>query len=74
MLKKSKNSASIQYDSRKRRFSLERYSEKVCRQHARILRSLRLWTFFITFVTLFRAEYATIKLSLRQLGKTVRVE
>ncbi len=48
MLKKSINSAYVNYDSRKRRFNLERHSEKGLITNAAALRFLRLWIFIST--------------------------
>jgi hypothetical protein len=53
MPKKPINSATINYSSRNRSFHPELLSEEGISPHVRALRSLRLWTFFSTFVILF---------------------
>jgi hypothetical protein len=60
MLKKSINSANINFDSRKRNFSLGRISEKCMSPLPGALRSLRLWIFFSTSASFFQIEYATV--------------
>jgi hypothetical protein len=64
MLKKSINSADINPDSRKRKVNLEWLSERRTSLRPGALRSLRLWTFFSTFASFFKIEYATVRLSL----------
>jgi hypothetical protein len=63
MLKKSINSANINPDSRKRNFNFEWLSEKRTSPRSGAVRSLRLRTFFRTFASLFKIEYATVRLS-----------
>jgi hypothetical protein len=60
MLKKSINSADINFDSRKRNFN----RQWLRKAHVTTLwgcGSLRLWTFFSTFASLFQIEFAAVR-------------
>jgi len=61
ILKKSINSAIINLDSRKRNFNLEWIFEKRTSPSPRAVRSLRLWTFFSTFTSLFKIVRETVR-------------
>jgi hypothetical protein len=66
MLKKSINSANINFDARKRNFNLEWFPERRMSPRSAAMRSLRLWTFFSTFASLFQIEYATVRIICRK--------
>jgi hypothetical protein len=57
MMKKSINSANIDFDSRKRNFSAGWFSESRLLLRPRAVRSLRLWNFFSTFAFLLEIKY-----------------